>query len=246
MIVREEFASDRGEGPSVVERETQVIDLRDTPEVMTIYIPSIPLRESAFYKFAKRSMDIIVASSALVLLSPLFVTLAALIYLQDRGPIFYRQPRVGRYGLTFPFYKFRSMRVDADKIRHELLKHSDAEGAAFKMKNDPRITKIGRVMRKFSMDELPQLVTVLSGHMSIIGPRPHLREEVRVYEPHQYVRLMVKPGLLCLREVRGRSDISFEEWVRLDLEYVENRSLLLDLKILGLAVPAVIQAKGAY
>jgi lipopolysaccharide/colanic/teichoic acid biosynthesis glycosyltransferase len=138
------------------------------------------------------------------------------------------------------------MRVDADKIRKDLLEQSDAQGAAFKMKNDPRITKVGRVLRKFSLDELPQLVTVLSGHMTLIGPRPHLREEVNVYEQHQLLRLMVKPGLLCLREVRGRSDISFEEWIRLDLEYVQKRSIWLDLKILGMAVPAVLFARGAY
>lgn len=194
----------------------------------------------------KRIFDIAVAFTAIVVFSPLMLVVALLIKLEDKGPILYRQTRIGQYGVPFWFYKFRSMRVDADKIRKELLTKSDAQGAAFKMKNDPRITKIGRIIRKLSIDEMPQLFSVLSGHMSIIGPRPHLACEVETYNPAQYARLLVRPGLLCLREIRGRSNLSFEEWIRLDLEYVNERGLLLDLKIFLLAIPAVLKGHGAY
>ena len=136
--------------------------------------------------------------------------------------------------------------MNADQIREQILHMSDAKGAAFKMKNDPRITKIGRLIRKLSIDELPQLGLVLSGHMSIIGPRPHLAQEVETYLPEQRVRLLVKPGMICLREIRGRSDLTFDQWLASDLEYVENRSLWLDAKIFLLAIPAVLTSKGAY
>jgi lipopolysaccharide/colanic/teichoic acid biosynthesis glycosyltransferase len=210
------------------------------------YVPLSPVEETVGFRFAKRLADIVVASFAIFLLSPLLLVTALLVWAEDRGPVLYRQARVGRFGKQFWFYKFRSMRVDADRIREQLLKQSDAQGAAFKMKNDPRITRIGRFIRKFSIDEMPQLFAVLAGHMAIIGPRPHLAIEVSTYTPEQYVRLAVKPGLLCLREIKGRSNLSFEQWLDLDLEYVKKRTWLLDMKIMSLAIPAVIKGDGAY
>jgi lipopolysaccharide/colanic/teichoic acid biosynthesis glycosyltransferase len=204
------------------------------------------ISESKSYTYLKRFSDIVVSALALILLSPIILIVALIVRLQDGGPVLYRQSRVGKLGKTFDFYKFRSMRVDADKIRHELLHLSDTDGAAFKMKEDPRRTPFGSVMRKYSLDELPQILSVLMGHMSIIGPRPHLPSEVATYTVEQHARLSVKPGLICLREIRGRSHLSFEEWLRLDLEYVETRSLKTDFKIFLLSIPAVLSGNGAY
>ncbi|AIE86661.1 sugar transferase [Fimbriimonas ginsengisoli] len=210
------------------------------------FVPAEPLSESLAYRGVKRLADVTVALTAVAVFSPIFLIVSILIFLEDKGPILYRQPRIGRFGVPFWFYKFRSMRLDADRLREELLKSSDTEGAAFKMKNDPRVTRIGRTIRKFSIDEMPQLFSVLAGHMSIVGPRPHLKSEVATYAPEEHERLFVKPGLLCLREIRGRSHLSFEQWILFDLEYVQNRSLWLDAKIFLLAIPAVIKGEGAY
>ena len=198
------------------------------------------------YHFVKRLADLTIAAVALLVLFPLFLVIAALIYLTDRGPVLYKQVRVGQDGAYFDFFKFRSMHLNADELRVHLLSQSDAKGHAFKMKKDPRITKVGRVLRKFSLDEMPQLLSVIKGDMSIVGPRPHLPSEVELYRPEQRIRLGVKPGLLCLREISGRSHLSFEEWVRSDVEYVQSRNLLMDLKIFLLAIPAVLSGKGAY
>lgn len=215
-------------------------------EMLTLHIPAQPINDSFGYRFVKRGADIVIALLALALAAPTMLVVATLIYLEDRGPVIYRQTRVGRYGVPFMFYKLRSMYMNADAHRDKLLKHSDAKGVAFKMKNDPRVTKIGRIIRKLSIDESPQLFSVLAGHMSIVGPRPHLQAEVDHYRPAQRQRLMVKPGLLCLREIKGRSNLSWEEWLRLDMEYVHQRNLLLDLKIILLAIPAVLKGEGSY
>ncbi len=209
-------------------------------------IPAHPVQETLYYRAVKRLADLVIASLAIAVFTPLFLVVSLLIWLEDRGPILYSQPRIGRYGVPFWFYKFRSMRTDADRSRADLLAHSDCEGAAFKMKRDPRVTRIGKTIRKYSIDEMPQLFSVMAGHMSIVGPRPHLAAEVETYAHQEHVRLFVKPGLLCLREVSGRSKISFDDWIKLDIEYVETRNLLLDAKIFLLAIPAVLKADGAY
>jgi len=189
---------------------------------------------------------VIVAICALVLLSPILLVICAIIYLDDRGPIIYRQWRVGRYGVPIPFYKFRSMRVDADRLRAELLAQSDATGVAFKMKNDPRITRIGKFIRKYSLDEVPQLFCVLSGYMTVVGPRPLPLSEGYECVGAQRVRYLVKPGLVCLREIGGRSLLSFEEWMNLDEQYVRTRGFWVDMKIFAKLIPAVLKAKGAF
>ncbi len=198
------------------------------------------------YQGAKRVMDILVSSIALILFAPIILITCLLVKLYDGGPAFFNQARVGRNGRLIKFYKIRSMRADAESVKHKLLHLSDAEGSAFKMKQDPRITPIGRFIRKYSIDEMPQLYLVLIGEMSIVGPRPHLPGEVASYSPSQRDRLMVKPGLLCLREISGRSHLTFQEWVDLDLQYVRSRSLWLDIKIFMRAIWTVTTGKGAY
>ncbi|GAB4466709.1 MAG: exopolysaccharide biosynthesis polyprenyl glycosylphosphotransferase [Armatimonadaceae bacterium] len=198
------------------------------------------------YELAKRSLDVVVSAAVLIALFPVFVIVALMIFLEDQGPIFYYQTRVGKNGKHFRFYKFRSMVPNADQIKAQLQASNEANGPIFKMRNDPRITRVGRFIRRYSIDELPQLLSVLRGEMSLIGPRPHLPKEVADYDERQENRLNVQPGLLCFREVLGRSNMTFEQWVELDLLYVEYRSWRTDMAILGRVLPAVLSAEGAY
>lgn len=199
-------------------------------------------------KVLKRLADIFFSFFGLIILSPLFFIIALLIKLQDGGPIFYVQKRVGRWGREFNFPKFRTMILGAEKRQEELIaatKHR-AKGKSFKMKDDPRITFIGRILRKTSLDELPQLWCVLKGEMSLVGPRPPLPSEVRLYTMEERKRLDITPGLTCIWQVSGRSDIPFDKQVKMDLEYIESQSLWLDFKILLRTIPAIFFGKGAY
>ncbi len=194
----------------------------------------------------KRILDIFLASVAIVIALPVVALAAAAIKLDSPGPVFHRAVRVGRGGREFTFLKLRSMRVGAEELRGLLLHLNQAQGPAFKLHDDPRVTRVGRFLRKMSIDELPQLWHVLEGHMSVVGPRPAYPEEVEQYEPWMLRRLTVRPGLTCLWQVSGRSDLPFDEWMRLDVQYVDRCSLLLDAKILALTIPAVLSARGAY
>ena len=195
----------------------------------------------------KRSFDIILSLLALILLAPLFLIVAILIKATSRGPIFFVQTRVGKYGRNFSFYKFRSMYADAEKRKAELLaQNQSADGVIFKMKKDPRITPIGRFIRKTSMDELPQFLNVLLGDMSLIGPRPPVPSEVMHYTMEDRKRLLVRPGMTCLWQISGRSDLPFQQQTRLDKEYIVSRSLKQELLILLRTVPAILSGKGAY
>jgi 1,2-diacylglycerol 3-beta-glucosyltransferase len=195
----------------------------------------------------KRALDIVAGTTALLLLSPLLLLTALLIWLEDHGPIFFRQERIGRYGVPFQMLKFRSMRTDAEQLRRKLDEQNEHKVAVtFKIKKDPRITRIGRFIRKFSIDEMPQFINVLRGEMSMVGPRPALAREVALYESFQLRRLNAKPGISCLWQVNGRSNIDFEGQVRLDLEYIHSESIWKDIIILLKTVPAVILARGAY
>jgi lipopolysaccharide/colanic/teichoic acid biosynthesis glycosyltransferase len=204
------------------------------------------MEQGPVYETTKRATDVVAASSLLFLLFPVFLMVATLIYLEDRGPIFYYQTRVGKKGRRFRFFKFRSMVQEADIIKANLQEQNEAKGPIFKMRNDPRITRIGRFIRRYSIDELPQLVNVLRGEMSLVGPRPHLPSEVERYNEKQSKRLEVQPGLICFREVLGRSNMTFEQWVELDLLYIEHRSWSTDGTILVRLIPAVLSADGAY
>jgi len=201
---------------------------------------------SRCYAVAKRVIDVTGALVALLFIALPMGLVALLIKLESRGPVFYAQYRLGENGVPFRFYKFRSMVVDAERIRSDLEEANEASGPIFKIRQDPRMTRIGRLIRKASLDETPQLLHVLFGQMSLVGPRPPLPEEVENYQPWQLERLAVRPGLTCIWQISGRSDIPFDRWVELDIEYVRTRNLLLDLKILLLTVPAVLSGRGAY
>jgi len=200
--------------------------------------------ESAYV--LKRCLDILVSTSMLLILSPLFLVTALAIKLNSPGPIFYRQMRVGKWGKLFPLYKFRSMVVDADQLKGDLLEQNESGGVIFKIKHDPRITRTGRIIRKFSIDELPQLWNVMRGEMSLVGPRPPLPDEVAQYAYPDRRRLDVIPGITCIWQVSGRSEIDFAGQVKLDVQYIESQSLWTDIKILLNTIPAVLLGKGAY
>lgn len=197
------------------------------------------------YRALKRAMDLFVSGFLLLLLFPLFLIIALAIVIDDRGPVLYRQKRVGHRGDLFNFWKFRSMVRNADSLKAELAKQNEAAGPIFKMQNDPRITRVGRFLRKYSLDELPQLLSVFLGSMTLIGPRPHLPSEVVHYSDREWLRMSVKPGLMCYREVSGRSKLTFEEWIETDLRYIREQSLAVDCRILLKALSAVLRGDGA-
>jgi len=194
--------------------------------------------------FLKRSMDLVLAFFALILSLPLLGSLAIMVRLQSRGPILYRSLRVGRYGKVFVCYKFRTMIVDADRSKEGLRSQNERVGATFKMTNDPRVTRLGRVLRRYSLDELPQLWNVLRGDMSLVGPRPHPPDDVRRYEAADLRRLQVTPGLTGLWQVTARRDPSFRRNIALDLEYIERRNLWMDLAILYKTIFAILEGTG--
>ncbi len=194
----------------------------------------------------KRIFDLVVASVAVLIGMPLWLAIAALIKVTSRGPVFYSQTRVGRSGATFQMLKFRSMYMDAERRLADLQSTNEASGPLFKMKDDPRVTSVGRWLRKFSLDEFPQLINVLRGEMSLVGPRPPLPGEVERYSAHDWRRLEVVPGMTGLWQVSGRSGLTFDEMVRLDLFYIENWSVSLDITLMLRTIPAVLFARGAY
>ena len=197
--------------------------------------------------FFKRLMDILLSICAIVAGSPVFLITALLVKVTSPGPIIFSQVRVGRYGRHFKFYKFRSMYIDAEARKAELLKHNESgDGVIFKMKKDPRITPVGRFIRKFSIDELPQLFNVLLGDMSLVGPRPPLPSEVRSYSLEERKRLNITPGITCIWQVSGRSELPFSKQIALDKEYIASRSAWKDFLILLKTVPAILTGKGAW
>jgi exopolysaccharide biosynthesis polyprenyl glycosylphosphotransferase len=194
----------------------------------------------------KQLMDTVTSAVLLGLLAPLALIVAAMIRVEDRGPVFYRQSRVGRDGRRFTIVKFRTMVVGAERLQGELAVHNEGAGPLFKLRSDPRVTRAGRLLRRYSLDELPQLLNVLCGHMSLVGPRPGLPHEIEEYEDHVHRRMLVKPGLTGLWQVSGRSDLAWEEGVQLDLRYVEDWSLALDAMILWKTLRVVLSTEGAY
>jgi lipopolysaccharide/colanic/teichoic acid biosynthesis glycosyltransferase len=193
----------------------------------------------------KRLLDIIVSATALIVFSPLLVAIALAIKLTSKGPVMFTQMRSGLGGRSFRIFKFRTMRPDADRIKSQLLSRNEQDGPAFKMKNDPRITRIGKLLRVTSLDELPQLFNILKGDMSLVGPRPLPISESQACDPWHRRRLDVAPGLTCIWQISGRGTVSFAEWARMDRSYIQGRSLLLDIKLLLLTVPAVLSRRGA-
>lgn len=213
----------------------------------TIIIDPIVQRERYGYRLIKRLFDVCASFTALVLLSPMFLVVAIAIKAEDsQGKVFYSQIRVGKGGKRFKMYKFRSMVSNADELLKTLISENDVDGAMFKMKLDPRVTKVGSFIRKYSIDELPQLVNVLKGNMSLVGPRPPLEREVKEYTDYDKQRLYVKPGCTGLWQATVRNSVSFDEMVRLDLIYVQKRSLKFDLWIIFRTVKIMFRPNGAY
>lgn len=190
-------------------------------------------KESILYSITKRLIDIVGSLCGIILLSPLFLIVAILIKLEDpKGKVFFAQERNGRYPKTFKMYKFRSMVHNAEDLLKDLMDRNEQTGPVFKINDDPRITKVGKVIRRTSIDELPQLFNVLKGDMSLVGPRPPIPHEVDQYNSYQMQRLAVKPGLTCIWQVSGRNNIGFDEWVEMDIEYIKTRNLWLDIKLI--------------
>jgi lipopolysaccharide/colanic/teichoic acid biosynthesis glycosyltransferase len=216
------------------------VDSRPLPQLVLSPSWRSPIRLAI-----KRALDAVGSAFLLILLSPVFLVLAIAVKLGSRGPIFYRWKVVGQFGRPFVGYKFRSMVANAEALRGQLDTHNEMRGPVFKMTHDPRVTKIGAWMRRYSLDELPQLYSVLKGDMSLVGPRPPLVTEYAQFTEFQKQKLVVKPGITCLWQVGGRNQVcDFDEWVTLDLEYIRNGSLYLDLKILLQTVKEVFGASG--
>ena len=197
------------------------------------------------YEFFKRILDVICSVVALIVLSPAFLV-TALAVRSDGGPAFYKQTRVGKNNTHFEMYKFRSMCKNAENLQDDLMKYNEMDGPVFKIKGDPRITKVGKFIRKYSIDELPQLLNIVKGDMSIVGPRPPLVREVEQYNSYQMQRLLVTPGLTCFRHAYGRSNLSFDDWMDMDMKYIKRRNIFLDIKLIVKTVFAVIFKRGAY
>lgn len=212
-----------------------------------IHIDAERLNRQYFYRGIKRLFDVVVSAIGVVVISPVLLIIAICIKVDDpHGPVFYTQTRVGKDGHEFKIIKFRSMVSNADELLAKLQDQNEVDGAMFKMKDDPRITRVGRVIRKYSLDELPQLINVVTGSMSIVGPRPPLVSEVEQYTEYDKQRLLVTPGATGMWQVGGRNDVDFDEMVRLDLTYIQNRSVWLDLKIMLETVKVMIKPNGAY
>jgi exopolysaccharide biosynthesis polyprenyl glycosylphosphotransferase len=209
------------------------------------YIHYLSVRAKPVQRAMKRAIDIAVSAVALTFLAPLLLAVAAVVKLTSRGPLLFRQARVGQHGRQFNMLKFRSMVVNAEELKARLLAQNEQQGPVFKMRSDPRITGVGRFIRKYSIDELPQLLNVLRGEMSLVGPRPPVPAEVAKYEAWQRRRLSVRPGLTCVWQVSGRNEVSFEEWMYLDMQYIDHWSLQRDLELIAKTVPVVLTGRGA-
>lgn len=207
----------------------------------------VQINNSKYYLISKRIIDIVFSFLGIIFLSPLLLLLAIVIKIENReGSILYKQIRVGKGNKLFYIYKFRSMVPNAEDLKFTLINYNEASGPVFKIKRDPRVTKVGRFIRKTSLDELPQLINVIKGEMSLVGPRPPLPEEVAQYTSYEFQRLSVIPGLTCYWQVSGRSNISFERWVELDLKYIEERNFLIDMRLICKTVFVLFGSKDAY
>jgi lipopolysaccharide/colanic/teichoic acid biosynthesis glycosyltransferase len=195
-------------------------------------------------RLAKRSIDLLGSALGIVILLPMLIASMLAIKLTSKGPILFRQPRIGENGNVFICLKFRTMTLGAQDQLHRLRESSTQDGPAFKMPNDPRITPVGHHLRKYSLDELPQLFNVLIGNMSLVGPRPSVPSEVEEYEPWQLRRVTIKPGLTCIWQVWGRNEVSFKRWMEMDLEYIDNWSIWVDLKLIAHTIPAMVKGTG--
>lgn len=210
------------------------------------HMQAVYQKKNPAYLKLKRGMDILLSAAALVFLAPVFLFTALAIKLEDGGPILFCQYRAGKDMKPFKIYKFRSMLVNADAKMPEMMKDNEQTGHAFKIKNDPRITRVGKFIRKFSIDELPQLINIIKGDMSIVGPRPILTFQMEECSGYERQRLVVQPGLTCYWQIGGRANIGWKDWIEMDLDYIEDMSLWTDIKIIARTVPTVFDREGAY
>ena len=208
-------------------------------------IIQIERKENNLYEVSKRALDVIASFLGLVILSPIFLIVAILIKLESKGPAIFSQSRIGLNGKEFKMYKFRSMVQNAEELKEKLAKQNEMSGPMFKIKNDPRVTKVGKFIRKTSIEELPQLLNILKGDMTLVGPRPSLPREVEKFESWMLKRLEVKPGLTCYWQVSGRNNIDFYEWMKLDLKYVNDMNFWLDIKLIFKTVAVLFGDKNA-
>ena len=202
-------------------------------------------RSNILYEVIKRIIDIVASFIGLILLSPLILIVSILIKLESKGEVIFKQKRVGLNGKEFYMYKFRSMVINAEELKKQLESQNEMSGPMFKIKDDPRITKVGKFIRKTSIDELPQLINVIKGDMSLVGPRPSLPKEVKKFEQWMMERLEVKPGLTCIWQISGRNNIDFEDWMKLDIKYIRERSFKLDMKLILKTVLVLFGDKNA-
>lgn len=214
-------------------------------EEKQLEIESESSMEFSLYEVIKRLIDVVGSFLGVLVLSPLFIIIAIIIKTTSKGPVFFSQKRVGKNGKEFEMYKFRSMVVNAEELKEKLVAQNEMSGPMFKMKYDPRVTKVGKFIRKTSIDELPQLWNVLKGDMSLVGPRPSLPNEVAQFEDWMHRRLEVKPGLTCYWQVSGRNNIDFEDWMKLDIKYVDERSTWIDIKLIFKTVGVLFGDKNA-
>ena len=245
--VERDLAAGRSEGPVVLhlpDSGEAVLELE--PAGLEVGARQGLLGAEPWQLAMKRGLDVMLSVTATVLLLPLLLVTALAIAVSSPGPILYRQERVGRGGRTFQLYKFRSMYHDAHYVKPQLVDMNEVDGPVFKIKDDPRITPVGRVLRRLSIDELPQLLNVIRGDMSLVGPRPPLPEECEHYGELERQRLAVRPGITCIWQVSGRSLLDFDTWMKMDLEYIRSWNLRGDVRILARTVPAVLSGKGAY
>lgn len=218
--------------------------LKDIAERERIIIVPEDLNKPV-YELFKRIFDVISSILSVIILSPLFIAVAIAVK-SDGGKAIYKQIRIGKNGNPFYMYKFRSMCPEAESMQEELMKYNEMDGPVFKIKNDPRITKVGKFIRKYSIDELPQLINIIKGDMSIVGPRPPLPREVEQYDEYHKQRLLVTPGLTCFWQAYGRNELSFEDWIDMDMKYIKRRSASQDISLIVRTVYAVLFKRGAY
>lgn len=222
-------------------------DVPPVEKVETVWLDAEKINSRIGFKCVKRIIDVVLSAAGLVCLIPVFIVVAILMKKEEpKGPIFFKQTRVGKNGREFTMYKFRSMCIDAEERLVYLLAENEIKGAMFKMKDDPRVTKIGKAIRRNSIDELPQLLNVLKGDMSLIGPRPPLPREVKEYSRYDLQRLLVKPGCSGLWQTSGRNEMNFAEMVELDIQYIREQSLMNDIKIIWKTVKVMVYPNGAY
>lgn len=233
--------SDKYSSVNVRKRSSKILEFRRVDGE----IETVEVNHSIIYHAVKRFFDVILSLLALVILSPVFLFTAIAIKVEDGEPVIFKQERSGLNGSVFMMYKFRSMIKNAPELHESLLVKNELDGPAFKLKDDPRITKVGKFIRRTSIDELPQLINIIKGDMSIVGPRPLPVYETEQCNEYQKQRLLMKPGLTCYWQVMGRNDIGFDEWVELDLKYIKNSGILTDLGIIIMTFGAVLSGKGA-